>query len=119
MSPEYYTAPFTFDPDRWLNADRQATRPKLDRYFVPFGRGSRSCIGQNLALAEVYLGVASVVRRVSLRLFETTREDVRVVRDAFVGYPVESSKGVRVLVVGGVVGHGDGDVEMEKQVLNH
>ncbi|MCJ1352893.1 MAG: hypothetical protein MMC33_002877 [Icmadophila ericetorum] len=114
MSPEYYTDPFKFDPERWLRADADGTRHQLDKYFVPFSRGSRACIGQNLALAELYLGIASVVRRVPMQLFETTRDDVKVVRDAFVGNPIEGSNGVRVVVGGG----GEGDVE--KEVLgNH
>jgi cytochrome P450 len=45
MSSLYYENPFKFDPDRWIRADLAGTRSKIDKYFVPFTRGSRACIG--------------------------------------------------------------------------
>ena len=40
-----------------------------------------------------------------MQLFETTRDDVTVVRDAFVGNPKEGSNGVRVTI--GIGGGGE------------
>ena len=42
--------------------------------------------------------LAGVFRRFDLELFETTIEDVRMVRDAFVPAPRVGSKGVKVLI---------------------
>lgn len=39
----------------------------LDKAFIPFSRGSRNCIGQNLAMAELAYTVAYLVRRVEMR----------------------------------------------------
>jgi len=47
----------TFDPERWVD------NPRLDRYLVSFSKGSRSCIGMNLAHAEMYLWLSNVFRR--------------------------------------------------------
>ena len=58
----------------------------------------------SLASAELYLTISNVFRRFNLELFETTRDDVTIVCDAFVGYPKKDSKGVRVVVSG--VGRG-------------
>ncbi|WKX91287.1 hypothetical protein Q1695_009824 [Nippostrongylus brasiliensis] len=46
-----------FNPDRYLNED------KLDQMIVPFGLGKRSCLGESLARAELYLIIANVLLR--------------------------------------------------------
>lgn len=43
-----------FDPARWTNDKSSGLASQL----VPFSIGKRNCIGQNLALAELYLGIA-------------------------------------------------------------
>ncbi|KAL8964924.1 MAG: hypothetical protein Q9183_004137 [Haloplaca sp. 2 TL-2023] len=94
--PTIWHAPHTFLPDRWLgNYD-----PQLDRNFVPFTKGSRSCLGINLAYAELYLTTALLFRPNGpvLKLFETSDEDVRIVRDVVIGLPSARSRGVRVTV---------------------
>jgi len=39
MNEDIFTDPAVFRPERWLE------RPELERYFVPFGKGSRQCLG--------------------------------------------------------------------------
>ena len=39
-----------FDPYRWLNAENEGKRAELEKYFNPFGKGSRNCIGIKCAL---------------------------------------------------------------------
>ena len=93
-----------FNPDRWLNNPRvpgnDSTQPHkpLTRYLVPFSKGTRICLGQHLAWAELYIGLASIFRRVELELFETGPEAVTMAREYFVPLPAASSEGVRVLV---------------------
>jgi cytochrome P450 len=80
---EIYTDPGSFRPERWLDAE---SREKLDRYYIAFGRGPRSCVGINLAYAELYTVLATIVRRFpTLSLFETEPEDVEAVHDFFGG----------------------------------
>jgi cytochrome P450 len=91
--PDLFPNPSRFNPDRWLN---QAGH-ELDRYFVAFLKGNRSCLGVNLAWAEMYLTSAAMVRRFEVEFVDVVRErDIDVVRDCFVGFPKAESKGVRV-----------------------
>jgi cytochrome P450 len=74
-------------------------KASLSRHFVPFCRGSRQCIGMNLAYAELYLTVATIFSRFDLELVGTTKRDVEIAHDFFVGMPPLDSKGVMVRVV--------------------
>lgn len=101
-SPVFHDC-FTFNPDRWLTNTKVASAPgreekSLESFFVPFSRGTRWCLGQNLAWAELYIGIATVFRRVDLELFETGPEAVSVAREHFVTLPPPETKGVRVIV---------------------
>jgi hypothetical protein len=52
----------------------------------------------SLAYAELFLTLAGIIRRFDLELFETTFDDVKMERDAFVAAARVGSKGVRVVV---------------------
>jgi hypothetical protein len=55
-------------------------------------------VHHSLAYAELYLALAGVFRRFDFELFETTIDDVKIERDAFVAGAKVGSKGVRVRV---------------------
>ena len=42
MDPVVFPEPEKFDPKRWLDADSES---QIHTYFVPFAKGSRSCVG--------------------------------------------------------------------------
>ena len=100
-NPVLYPRSFSFEPERWLGDPHAPapyhTRP-LKHYMVSFGKGTRRCIGENLARAEITIALASLFRRFDWELFETTYDDVRVVRDLIAPDVSRESKGVRVLV---------------------
>jgi cytochrome P450 len=60
-----WSDPEAFDPDRFSEA-RVAGRPRFAYY--PFGGGPRVCIGDQFALTEARLIIASVAQRYRLRL---------------------------------------------------
>ena len=95
---EVFPDSHAFNPDRWLNlgSDRQK---RLSRYLVPFSKGTRNCIGQNLAWAQIYIGLAYVFRRVDFELFETDKEAVEMASEFFVPQPRPGTKGVRAVVI--------------------
>ena len=96
-NPDIFPEPRTFRPERWLVADRRET-DRLERFVVNFSKGSRGCLGMNLAKAEIHLTLAAVFRRFDMELFETTTEDVDVVHDFFNPRARLDSKGVRVVI---------------------
>ena len=63
--PSLWDEPEAFDPDRF-SPERSADRPKFA--YVPFGAGPRQCIGNQFALMEAHLIVATLAQRYRLRL---------------------------------------------------
>ena len=45
LSSDIYPDAMKFNPYRWLNAEKEGTKAELEKYFNPFGKGSRNCIG--------------------------------------------------------------------------
>jgi cytochrome P450 len=63
--PAYWKDPETFEPERF-SPERSADRPKF--VYLPFGAGPRQCIGNQFALIEAHLSVATLAQRYRLRL---------------------------------------------------
>lgn len=58
--PRWYEAPLEFHPDRWTSEMKQ----RLPRYaYFPFGGGPRQCIGNNFALMEAQLLLATIAQK--------------------------------------------------------
>ena len=51
-----------FRPERWIEADKHRWM-EMQRQWVPFGMGSRTCIGKNIAMLEMCKVVPELVRR--------------------------------------------------------
>jgi cytochrome P450 len=63
--PQYWKDPDTFEPERF-SPEQSADRPKF--VYVPFGAGPRQCIGNQFALIEAHLSVATLAQRYRLQL---------------------------------------------------
>ncbi|GAB1216557.1 hypothetical protein ATERTT37_005773 [Aspergillus terreus] len=87
-----------FDPERWIRAKNEGKN--LSRYLVSFTRGSRTCIGMNLAYMELYLTLASFVRRFDIELHDTTPEDLRFTHDLGIGFTRRGDMQVYAKVTG-------------------
>ena len=102
-----YPDPKAFKPERWLNGGSE----KLRKYFVPFTRGTRQCLGMQLAYAELYLTLAMMFRRyggeevrmeddegwLELYDFDFAR-DLEIVGDGMLPLYTKETRGVRVVV---------------------
>lgn len=49
--------PKAFVPERWLHASED-----MSRDWMPFGKGARACMGRHLALMQLYIATAAIVR---------------------------------------------------------
>ena len=78
-TPSVFPNPDEFDPTRWIAktpAEMAAVRAR-EKYLVPFSRGSRTCIGQNLAMCELYVFLGTFFRRFGqLEAFNVGPEDM-------------------------------------------
>jgi len=63
--PKLWENPEVFDPDRFL-PEREKERPRFT--FFPFGGGPHQCIGNQFALMELVLVLATLLQRVRLDL---------------------------------------------------
>jgi cytochrome P450 len=65
-SARFYPDPQCFDPDRWIGV-----QPPQFAYF-PFGGGARRCIGEQFALVEMTLALATIAHRYEFELDPST-----------------------------------------------
>jgi len=68
--PAYWPNPDAFDPERF-SPERSADRPKF--VYIPFGAGPRQCIGNQFALIEAHLSVATLAQSYRLHLASNQR----------------------------------------------
>lgn len=101
LNPDIFPNPEEFRPERWLAPGAEQRR----KYLVNFTRGSRVCLGKDLARTEILYTLALVVRRWNseggggMELFQTERVDADIEHDFFNPFPRFGSKGVRVILV--------------------
>ena len=86
--------PFNFDPERWLGE----TGRERKRFQMAFTKGSRKCLGIELANAELCLVIAALVRSFDMTLYETDERDVSFEHDCQIAIPKMGSEGVRAMV---------------------
>uniref|UniRef100_A0A1I8IZD3 Cytochrome P450 n=1 Tax=Macrostomum lignano TaxID=282301 RepID=A0A1I8IZD3_9PLAT len=77
--PRYFPNPSEFKPSRFLDSDG---RYQASQYLIPFGLGRRSCLGESLAKAEVFLLFASLLQKFNIEL---TDECLKLGEDLLVG----------------------------------
>ncbi|KAF2196197.1 cytochrome P450 [Delitschia confertaspora ATCC 74209] len=56
----------TFRPERWLEDKEKAQ--VMERYYIAFGHGSRTCVGKNISLMEISVLVPNLIRRFEFEL---------------------------------------------------
>ncbi|KAF2731316.1 putative P450 monooxygenase [Polyplosphaeria fusca] len=61
-----------FRPERWLESDGERLK-LMNTYFMPFGLGSRTCIGKNISLLEMSKLLPPIVMGFDLEIMHSDR----------------------------------------------
>jgi cytochrome P450 len=64
-NPAHWTDPHTFDPERFLQKSSDGKPEAANPAYVPFSKGPRNCIGQELAMIE-----SRIILALTMRLFD-------------------------------------------------
>jgi len=83
--PDAFPDAEKFDPYRWLRKQRKADA--MNELFMPFSKGSRACLGINLAYMELKVTVATLLGRYQVRLASDMQPDDMEMRDHFLIFP--------------------------------
>ncbi|KAH6959580.1 cytochrome P450 [Ilyonectria sp. MPI-CAGE-AT-0026] len=83
--PTVYPNPDSFMPNRWIGTE--AVTESMKSLFLPFSRGTRACLGKNLAMMELKMTTATLVRYYTVDLGPDTTEDSMMMMDHFLAMP--------------------------------
>ncbi|KAH8647763.1 cytochrome P450 [Xylariales sp. PMI_506] len=97
--PEVFQNPMSFEPNRWLTSDAEELK-NMHAHFVPFAKGSRNCVGQNLVYMQLFHTVARLFRpgAPELKLHDTSLRDIVAVHGLLFPMAPLDSKGVKVTI---------------------
>ncbi|KAK9802347.1 putative Cytochrome P450 [Seiridium cardinale] len=94
--PTIFEQPLEFLPRRWESPER---RKALNKYLIPWGRGTRLCLGMELATMDLYCTVARIFSPkagFNMTLYNTTDEDWKAYHEWFACFP--KGKGLEVMI---------------------
>lgn len=82
-----------FNPERWLRTDGGTELMK--ELFLPFSRGSRDCAGRNMAMIEIKVVLATLVKHFLIKAAPEMKDDDMEMVDHFLALP----KGGKCLLI--------------------
>ncbi|XP_067134431.1 cytochrome P450 307a1-like [Centruroides vittatus] len=59
LDPELWEKPKTFNPERFINEEGKIQKPN---HFLPFSTGKRTCLGDGLVKATLFLGMSTLLQ---------------------------------------------------------
>jgi len=74
-----------FKPERWLD-DGQSSQESKD-LFMPFSKGTRACLGRNLAMMELRQVTSALLLKYNVAAASNTTSDSMAMRDHFLVLP--------------------------------
>ncbi|XP_074602388.1 cytochrome P450 2F2-like [Brevipalpus obovatus] len=84
--PNLWTEPNKFMPEQLLSSDQ--SKVIIPPHLIPFGAGKRKCIGENLALVELFQYLASLVQRYELKAQDGPDKVSDEIKHGFVSFPL-------------------------------
>lgn len=83
--PDLFPRPHEFLPERWITKDPDLLPRESASAFFPFSLGKDACVGKPLAVMELRMAVALVLRRFDVRAAERGQVD---------GYPASLQEAI-------------------------
>ena len=83
--PAVYPDPERFHPQRWM--DSQNVSQEMKEMFMPFSKGTRACLGKNLAMIELKIITAIIVKSFEVSPAPGTTEQTMAMTDHFLLIP--------------------------------
>ena len=74
---DFWDEPFNFKPERFLDAQGElvpADHPNR-KHLMPFGAGTRVCVGESLAMARLFLWMVNLVQRFEISPAQGNKEN--------------------------------------------
>lgn len=99
QNKDLFPAPERFDPGRWDASRNSAEVVRArERALVPFSRGTRACIGQNLAVCEMFCTIAALFHRFDGLAVEPgfRRSDLDVI-ELLIGYHPKRARRFKIV----------------------
>ncbi|KAF2212832.1 hypothetical protein CERZMDRAFT_40428, partial [Cercospora zeae-maydis SCOH1-5] len=85
--PTIFPEPEKFMPDRWLDADddtdKTSSKLRMQEAYFPFGLGSRTCIGRNIATLVILTALPRLVERFDVEMKGDVKEKGLPVQNIF------------------------------------
>lgn len=80
--PRVFLDPDKFSPERWRDPTEE-----MKLMFMPFSVGTRACLGRTLAMMELKMICATLLRRYNVNLAPGTTEETMKMTDHFLVIP--------------------------------
>jgi cytochrome P450 len=83
--PTAFPQPDIFDPARWMEPN--VVTSEMKELFMPFSKGTRACLGKGLAVMELKLISAALLRLYEVEQAPTATEYCMTMTDHFLVLP--------------------------------
>jgi len=84
-NPEVFPDAESFDPTRWISKEK--VTDEMNELFMPFSKGSRACLGINIAYMELKVVTAAILSKYQVEIAPDMQPDDMDQRDHFLIFP--------------------------------
>ncbi|KAJ7126637.1 cytochrome P450 [Mycena filopes] len=85
-SDDVFPSPERFDPERWLDETSDGATTRL-AHLMPFGLGTRICVGRPLAESALRIAITALVRNFIITADASTTEESMEMKHGFANFP--------------------------------
>ncbi|CAO1310534.1 unnamed protein product [Diamesa serratosioi] len=90
---KYFPDPLKFDPERFAPNNKQNI---VDYSFIPFGSGSRNCVGERLAFLQMKIGIIKILKDFRMETTPRTPKIIEFQKQAIV---IQSKHGLYINLI--------------------